>query len=69
MTVTSQGEALPGSGTTRTISAQWLGPCAADQKPGDMIMPNGVKMNIIEMQRRGGPPGVPGVPGAPFPPR
>jgi hypothetical protein len=58
-----------------TMSAQWLGPCAADQKPGDMIMANGMKMNIIEMQRRGGQPGTPGSPGppgapnAPFPPR
>jgi hypothetical protein len=65
MTVTSQGEGLPGGGTTMTVSAQWLGPCAADQKPGDMIMANGLKMNIIEMQRRGGLPGAPGIPGTP----
>jgi hypothetical protein len=69
MTVTTQGEGLPGGGTTRTTSAQWLGPCAADQKPGDMIMSNGMKMNIIEMQRRGGQPGAPAAPNAPFPPR
>ena len=71
MTVTSQGDGTPGGGTTRTISAQWLGPCAADQRPGDMIMSNGMKMNIIEMQRRGGQPGpgAPGAPNAPFPPR
>jgi hypothetical protein len=31
------------------ISAKWLGKCAADQKPGDMIMPNGMKMNINTM--------------------
>jgi hypothetical protein len=70
MTVTSQGEGLPGGGTTMTVSAQWLGPCAADQKPGDMIMSNGMKMNIIEMQRRGSAPGAPGAaPNAPIPPR
>ena len=69
MTVTSQGEGLPGGGTTMTVSAQWLGPCAADQKPGDMIMSNGMKMNIIEMQRRGGPPATPGTLNAPIPPR
>jgi Protein of unknown function (DUF3617) len=45
MTVTSQGDAVP-AGRTTTISAKWLGPCAADQRPGDMIMPNGMKMNI-----------------------
>ena len=67
MTVTSQGEGVPGGGNTMTVSAQWLGPCAADQKPGDMIMSNGMKMNIIEMQRRGGQP-APGTPGT-IPPR
>jgi Protein of unknown function (DUF3617) len=45
MTVTSQGEAVP-AGRTTIISARWLGPCAADQRPGDVIMPNGMKMNI-----------------------
>ena len=69
MTVTSKGEALQGGGTTVTYSAQWLGPCAADQKPGDMIMANGTKMNIIEMQRRGGESGAFGTLGVPFPPR
>jgi hypothetical protein len=34
-----------------------------------MIMSNGMKMNIIEMQRRGGPPSTPGIPNAPIPPR
>lgn len=31
------------------IAAKWVGPCEADQKPGDMIMPGGVKMNIESM--------------------
>jgi hypothetical protein len=72
MTVTWKGEGLPGGGTTMTVSAQWFGACAADQKPGDMIMANGMKMNIIEMQRRGGQPapgGIPSIPNAPIPPR
>jgi hypothetical protein len=34
-------------------------PCAADQKPGDMIMSNRFKMNILEMQKRGLSQGVP----------
>jgi hypothetical protein len=34
---------------TSTIQAKWLGPCAADMKPGDMIMPGGMKMNINSM--------------------
>jgi hypothetical protein len=31
-----------------------------DQKPGDMLMSNGVKMNIIDMQKAMRPPGAPG---------
>lgn len=31
------------------IEAKWVGPCKADQKPGDMIMSNGMKMNVLEM--------------------
>ena len=59
MTVTSQSEAAPNYNMTMTMAAKWLGPCAADQKPGDMIMGNGLKMNILEMQKRGLSQGVP----------
>ncbi|HEY2254186.1 MAG TPA: hypothetical protein VGI11_00995, partial [Variovorax sp.] len=31
------------------MDAKWLGPCQAGQKPGDMMMPNGMKMNVFEM--------------------
>lgn len=31
------------------MDAKWVGPCKADQKPGDMIMSNGMKMNIMDM--------------------
>jgi hypothetical protein len=41
------------------MAAKWIGPCAADQKPGDMIMANGMKINILDAQKRGPPPGVP----------
>ena len=57
MTVTSQSESLPGGKMAMTIEAKWLGPCTADQKPGDMIMANGMKINVLDMQKRGGPPG------------
>jgi hypothetical protein len=53
MTVTSDSDALPGGTITMTMVAKRLGPCAADQKPGDMILANGVKINILEMQKRG----------------
>lgn len=48
----------PGGGAMKmTIAAKWLGSCAGDQKPGDMIMGNGMKMNIRDMpQMPGGMP-------------
>src|ERR1700685_1320165 len=55
MTVTSQGDGIPAGAGTMTMSAKWLGPCAADQRPGDMIMPNGMKINILDLQKRGSP--------------
>ena len=48
---------VPGE-TNMTIEAKWLGPCKADQKPGDIVMNNGMKMNINDAQK-----GVPGRPG------
>ena len=60
MIVTTQGDGIPGGTRTMTVTAKWLGPCAADQKPGDMIMPNGTKLNILDLPKRG-------VPGAPPP--
>jgi hypothetical protein len=59
MTVTSQDEALPGSNLTMTIDGRWLGPCSADQKPGDMIFSNGRKVNILEAQQHVPSPAVP----------
>ena len=52
MTVTSQSEAATGSAITMRMEAKWLGPCAADQKPGDMIFANGVKVNILDASLR-----------------
>jgi hypothetical protein len=42
---------MPADGSSNmTIEAKWLGACAADQKPGDMIMSGGRKVNIHDMQ-------------------
>jgi hypothetical protein len=49
MTITNEGGALPAPRTI-ALEAKWLGPCAADQKPGDTIMSNGIKMNILNMR-------------------
>ena len=61
------GRALPGlpadGASNMTIEAKWLGACAAGQKPGDMIMPGGRKVNVLDMQKMGAP----GMPGAPRP--
>jgi hypothetical protein len=53
------GPAMPGAAvgaaSHMTIAAKWLGPCAAGEKPGDVIMSNGMKMNVIELQKARGP--------------
>ena len=37
--------------TTTAIEAKWLGACKPDQKPGDIVMPGGVKMNVKDMEK------------------
>jgi Protein of unknown function (DUF3617) len=64
MTITTQGEGIPVA-RNMTISAKWVGPCAADQKPGDMIMQNGTKLNLVDMQKRAAQPGAPLPAGSP----
>ena len=55
------GPAVPGmpGETNMTIEAKWLGACKADQKPGDVIMANGMKVNVRDAQKAGaaGAPG------------
>jgi hypothetical protein len=36
---------------TTIIEAKWLGACKPDQKPGDIMMPGGIKMNIKDMEK------------------
>lgn len=55
MTVAAEGVDLPA--TRMTMDAKWLGACAPDQKPGDVVMANGVKVNIPDLQKRAGAPG------------
>jgi hypothetical protein len=51
---TSHSERAP-AGVPRdsatTIEAKWLGACKADQKPGDIVMPGGIKMNIKDLEK------------------
>jgi len=37
--------------TTTKIEAKWLGACKPDQKPGDIVMPGGMKMNIMDLEK------------------
>jgi Protein of unknown function (DUF3617) len=52
MAVTAQSEAIPSGKMVMTMDGKWLGPCTADQKPGDVITANGVKINVPEIQKR-----------------
>ena len=60
MTVTAEGSDLPA--VKMTMEGKWLGACTAGQQPGDVIMANGVKVNIPELQKRalGADPSQPG---------
>ena len=42
--------AAPRDATT-TIEAKWLGACKPDQKPGDIVMPGGFRMNVKDMEK------------------
>ena len=37
--------------STTTVEAKWLGACKPDQKPGDIVMPGGMKMNVKDMEK------------------
>ncbi len=52
------GPPLPGTTqgaeTHMTIEAKRLGACEAGQKPGDVMMANGMKMNVLDLPKMGG---------------
>jgi hypothetical protein len=52
----------PGQATQMTLEAKWLGACKPDQKPGDVTMANGMKMNVLDAPAR------PAMPTRPAPP-
>ena len=37
--------------TVTTIEAKWLGACKADQRPGDIVMPGGFKLNVKDAEK------------------
>ena len=61
------GPAIPGMAaggkSNMTIEAKHVGPCQAGQKPGDIMMGNGMKMNVLDMQKMMGAGGAMRPPG------
>ena len=54
MNVTSKASGTPNGvprETAMTVEAKWLGPCKPGQKPGDIVMPGGFKLNVTDMQK------------------
>lgn len=47
------GPTMPGmvGNGAMTIEARWIGPCQEGQQPGDIILANGIKMNINDMKK------------------
>jgi hypothetical protein len=54
MTISSQ---VPGKTVKPPMKlyGEWLGPCRADQKPGEVIMPDGTKINLLQSADRHDP--------------
>ena len=49
----------PGGETHMKIAASWIGACAAGQRPGDIMMSNGMTMNVLDIQKGISPRGMP----------
>jgi predicted small lipoprotein YifL len=56
MTSVTTGAPAPLANGTRKIKidAAWQGPCPADMKPGDMALPGGMKINLLEVMKKTG---------------
>ena len=52
----SEGGPAGARDTTSKIEAKWLGVCKPDQKPGDVVMPGGQKINVMDLQKSRSPP-------------
>jgi hypothetical protein len=48
---TEHGPSMMPRDSTTTIEAKWLGACKPDQKPGDIVMPGGFKLNIKDAEK------------------
>ncbi len=52
MTATARSDEIPGGEMVMTMEGKWIGPCTPDQKAGDVILSNGAKINIPDLQKR-----------------
>ena len=50
-TITQDPPIMGNAVTKMSQTAKWVGPCASGQEPGDVIMPNGMKMNMAQMEK------------------
>ena len=50
-THTERGDSGPKYDNATTIEARWLGACKPDQKPGDIVMPGGFKLNVKDAEK------------------
>src|SRR5579871_1760481 len=46
-----RGDKAPPRDVTSKIEAKWLGACKPDQKPGDIVMPGGFKLNVKDADK------------------
>jgi hypothetical protein len=53
VTTTSHSDKGPGNlrDSTTKIDAKWLGDCKPGQKPGDIVMPGGFKLNVKDAEK------------------
>ncbi|MDB5565370.1 MAG: hypothetical protein JWP84_1936 [Tardiphaga sp.] len=52
--VTSHNDSAPAGvpvNNNVTLEAKWIGACGADQRPGDIVMPGGFRLNIKDMEK------------------
>lgn len=47
----SEGGGLGTHDSKMTLTAKWAGACKEGQKPGDIVMPGGLKMNMRDLQK------------------
>ncbi|HEU4805450.1 MAG TPA: DUF3617 family protein [Nitrobacter sp.] len=51
ITARSEGGRLGTRDSKVTMAAKWTGPCKDGQKPGDVVMPGGFKMNMRDLEK------------------